>query len=98
MPMNRRPLVAIAVAGATAALIGGATIIPSAPVCAAGAQASYSQDVLPIFKGWCNDCHRPGGQGFEKSGLDLTTYDGLMKGTKYGAMIVAGDPDASNLM
>jgi hypothetical protein len=43
-------------------------------------------------------CHAPGQDGYEKSGFDLTSYDGLMKGTKHGAMIVPGDPLTSNLM
>ena len=43
-------------------------------------------------------CHQPGGAGYEKSGLDLTTYEGLMKGTKFGAMVIARDPESSNLM
>jgi hypothetical protein len=59
---------------------------------------SFREDVFPIFKGRCIDCHRPGGQGYEASGLDLTTYEGLMKGTKHGPMVIAGDPDSSNLM
>jgi mono/diheme cytochrome c family protein len=59
---------------------------------------SFAEDVFPIFKGRCNDCHRPGGPGYEISGLDLTTYDGLMKGTHHGPMVIPGDPDSSNLM
>ena len=59
---------------------------------------SFSEDVFPIFKGRCIDCHRPGGAGYEASGLDLTTYEGLMKGTKFGKMVIPGDPDTSNLM
>jgi hypothetical protein len=59
---------------------------------------SFSEDVFPIFKGRCLDCHHPGGAGYEASGLDLTTYEGLMKGTKFGKMVVPGDPDTSNLM
>ena len=59
---------------------------------------SFAEDVFPIFKGRCVDCHHPGGQGYEASGLDLTTYEGVMKGTKHGAMVVPGDPDSSNLM
>ena len=39
-----------------------------------------------------------GGAGLEKSGLDLTTYEGVMKGTKFGKMVIAGDPESSNLM
>jgi hypothetical protein len=42
--------------------------------------------------------HQPGGAGYEKSGLDLTTYEGLMKGTKFGAMVIPRDPEGSNLM
>jgi hypothetical protein len=59
---------------------------------------SFAEDVFPIFKGRCVDCHRSGGQGYEASGLDLSTYEGLMKGTKHGPMVIAGDPDSSNLM
>jgi mono/diheme cytochrome c family protein len=59
---------------------------------------SFSEDVFPIFKGRCVDCHHPGGAGYEASGLDLTTYEGLMKGTKFGKMVIPGDPDTSNLM
>jgi mono/diheme cytochrome c family protein len=59
---------------------------------------SFAEDVFPIFKGRCVDCHRAGGEGYEKSGLDLTTYEGLMKGTKHGPMVIAGNPDSSNLM
>ena len=59
---------------------------------------SFAEDVFPIFKGRCIDCHRASAEGYEKSGLDLTTYEGLMKGTKHGPMVIAGDPDSSNLM
>ena len=34
---------------------------------------SFREDVFPIFKGRCVECHQPGGQGYETSGLDLTT-------------------------
>ncbi|MDO8533586.1 MAG: c-type cytochrome domain-containing protein [Xanthobacteraceae bacterium] len=59
---------------------------------------SFAEDVFPIFKGRCLDCHQPGGKGYEASGLDLRTYEGLMKGTKFGPMVVPRDPDTSNLM
>jgi hypothetical protein len=59
---------------------------------------TFHEDVFPIFKGRCIDCHRPGGPGYETSGLDLSTYEGLMKGTKHGSMVIPGDPDSSNLM
>jgi hypothetical protein len=59
---------------------------------------TFHEDVFPIFKGRCIDCHRPGGAGYEASGLDLTTYEGLMKGTEHGPMVIPRDPDSSNLM
>lgn len=59
---------------------------------------SFKEDVLPIFKGRCAECHSPGGKGFEASGLDLQNYAGLMKGTKFGPMIIPGDAQASSLM
>ncbi|MCR4283367.1 MAG: hypothetical protein NUV72_10120, partial [Bauldia sp.] len=65
---------------------------------AAQVQMSFSEDILPIFKGRCISCHQPGGAGYEKSGLDLRTFEGLMKGTKYGPMVIPGDPDISNLI
>jgi mono/diheme cytochrome c family protein len=59
---------------------------------------SFAEDVFPIFKGRCVECHQPGGKGYETSGLDLRTHEGLMKGTKFGPMVVAGNPDVSNLI
>jgi hypothetical protein len=61
-------------------------------------QMSFSEEIAPIFRGYCVSCHQPGGEGYKTSGLDLTSYDGLMKGTKFGPMVVPGKPDLSNLM
>jgi hypothetical protein len=52
------------------------------------AQVSFSEDVSPIIELRCLECHQPGAQGYEKSGLDLRTYEGLMKGTKHGPIVV----------
>lgn len=71
--------------------------LPAQEVCAAE-QLSYKEDVAPILLGRCLSCHTPGGQGTQASGLDLSTYAGLMKGTKFGPMVVPGSPDTSNLM
>ena len=95
--MKRRNLTAAAiVVGATCLMIVDVAT-PSAQLCAAEPQ-SFSEDLLPILKGRCVSCHQPGGTGYEKSGLDLTTYEGLMKGTKFGAMVAPRDPEGSNLM
>ena len=80
--------------------VGGVMVLTGHPnpVCAARHEVSFKEDVFPIFKGRCIDCHQPGGQGYEKSGLDLRTYEGLMKGAKHGPMINPGDPYTSNLV
>jgi hypothetical protein len=70
---------------------------PARKACAAE-PISFAEDVFPIFKGRCVGCHQPGAEGYDKSGLDLTSYEGLMKGTKFGPMVIPRDPDGSNLM
>jgi mono/diheme cytochrome c family protein len=65
---------------------------------AAEPTASFKEDVQPILVGRCVSCHSPNGEGYQASGLDLTSYKGIMAGTKFGPMIVPGDPDSSNLM
>ena len=87
-------------AGALAAVAAGAVFVgafSSSEVCAAE-KTSFAEEVFPIFKARCTSCHEPGGAGFEKSGLDLSTYDGVIKGTKFGKMVIPGDPESSNLM
>lgn len=54
-------------------------------------EISYKKDVQPIIHDYCLNCHEPGGKGYEKSGLNMTTYQSLMKGTKFGAVIKPGD-------
>lgn len=75
-----------------------AVLAPIRQACAQQAQMSYAEDIAPIFRGWCVSCHQPGGQGYNASGLDLTSYEGLMKGTKFGPMVIPGQPDSSNLI
>ena len=64
----------------------------------AGKKISFSNDVLPILKSRCHECHLPGGQGFEASGLNMASYETLMKGTKFGPVIKPGDSVSSTLM
>jgi mono/diheme cytochrome c family protein len=95
MKKRKSRLIAIALGAAGMIILGLAA--PSAQLCAAEPQ-SFAEDILPIFKGRCVSCHQAGAEGYEKSGLDLTTYEGLMKGTKFGAMVAPRDPDGSNLV
>lgn len=79
-------------------VIAAAAFTLAAPALAKEPPVSFAEDIKPIIDTRCTLCHQPGSEGTEKSGLDLTTYAGLMKGTKHGAMVVAGDPDTSNFM
>jgi mono/diheme cytochrome c family protein len=107
--MKRQPLLfAAAAALAVAAAAGMQITTSSTAYCAPQAsqpkqqtsqtKKSFREDVMPIFKGRCEGCHQPGGEGTQKSGLDLTSYAGVMKGTKFGPMVIPGDPESSNLM
>ena len=80
------------------AIAGSPAVMPVTKACAAKAEVSYAEDIAPIFKGWCVSCHQPSGEGAKASGLDLTTYEGVMKGTKFGPMVIPGKPDESNLI
>lgn len=91
----------LATALSALALVGASTALPLSQACAAPPQqqpVSFAEDILPLLKWRCSSCHQPGGEGYEKSGFDLTTYKGVMKGTKFGPMVVPGDPEMSNLM
>ena len=59
---------------------------------------TFSGDVMPVIQEKCAECHKPDGDGTKASGLDMSTYDALMKGTKFGAVIVPGEPDRSSLL
>jgi hypothetical protein len=66
--------------------------------CSAGtATVSFSNDVKPLLDKYCTECHLPGGDGAEASGFVTQTYDSVMKGTKFGPVVVAEDPLSSSL-
>ena len=60
-------------------------------------EISYVADVQPIIKQYCLECHAEGGEGQIKSGLALSSYDSLMKGTKFGSIDKPGDSLSSVL-
>ncbi len=82
-------------------LVGVGGQSPIGVACAAQPQpprVSFSEDVLPLLKFKCGSCHLPDGEGYIKSGFDVSSYQSVMKGTKFGPMVVPGDPETSNLM
>ena len=66
--------------------------------CGGDPTVSYSRDVKPILDQHCLECHQAGGEGLVTSGLNMMTYEDLMKGTRAGPMIIAGDAEGSNLL
>ena len=59
---------------------------------------SYSKQVIPILQNHCLECHVPNTPGQQASGLDMSTHQSLMKGTKFGPVIKAGDSLSSTLV
>lgn len=78
--------------------MAAAALAAATPAIAKEEPVSFTEDVQPILQQRCTMCHQTGAEGFEKSGFDLTSYAGLMKGTKHGTMVVPGDPVTSNLL
>ncbi|HEY6024666.1 MAG TPA: c-type cytochrome domain-containing protein [Pseudolabrys sp.] len=96
--MKRRPLLFMSVVALGVGIVASVGVMSAQNACAAEEIISFKEDILPLFKWRCASCHEPGGAGYEKSALDLTSYAGVMKGTKFGAMVIPRDPQSSNLM
>jgi hypothetical protein len=96
--MKNSKLTVVCIVAAGISVTAVTALMPVRNACAQRAQMSFQEDVAPIFKGWCVACHQPGGQGFQASGVDLTSYEGLMKGTKFGPVVIPKDPDGSTLI
>jgi hypothetical protein len=96
--MKKSAVVVASFAAGSLSLAGATLLSPIHQACAQHNRMSFAEDIAPIFKGWCVSCHQPGGEGYNASGLDLTSYDGVMKGTKFGPMVIPGHPDESNLI
>jgi hypothetical protein len=69
-------------------LLGGSRVL------ADGKNPTYADDVAPVFKQHCVNCH---GADKQKGDLSLATYAELQKGGSSGAVVVPGNPDKSRL-
>ena len=65
---RKRVLLAAATVMAVGAICATAIISTSSKLCAAQEKTSFSEDVMPIFRGRCVGCHQAGGEGYEKAG------------------------------
>ena len=59
---------------------------------------SFKNDVVPILQERCISCHAPGSPGCIVSGFSVATYQSLMKGTKFGPVVIPGSTLDSNLL
>jgi len=79
------------------AVVVATLALAAQPGRAAEEVVSFKLDVMPLLESRCVACHGPGGEGFTASGLDLTSHEGLMKGTRHGPIVIPGEPLTSNL-
>ncbi len=76
--------------------LGGAALIAGLAGCGQEA-VSYTADVRPILAHSCGNCHNRTGEGLQASGFSVATYDDVMKGTRFGTVIIPGSSESSNL-
>lgn len=74
-------------ASATESATGGAT----APAPPANDKLTFVQDIQPLMQGKCATCH--GAMG----GLDLTSFENMMRGGASGPAVTPKDPDKSSI-
>jgi hypothetical protein len=60
-------------------------------------QVSFADDVQPILTESCIACHDKSAEGYATSGFSLGDYQGVMKGTNFGTVVVAGSSYSSSL-
>lgn len=61
-------------------------------------EVSFKNDIQPILTENCLSCHTQDGPGMAKSGLEMTSYQTLITGTRYGPVIAPGDSSASTIV
>mgnify|MGYP001822493516 FL=1 len=66
--------------------------------CTSTQQISYQRDIHPIIESKCIGCHTPPyGDGYRKTGLDMSSYKSILEGSIYGPVIMPGNSKMSPL-
>jgi hypothetical protein len=60
-------------------------------------QISFAGDVQPIFLANCVVCHDQVAEGVAASGFSMVDYDSIMKGTKFGPVVIPNSSISSTL-
>ncbi len=90
--MTHRPCQPVLVLVATISLIGLATM--SRAENAPKEKVTFQDQVLPIFRSSCVNCHNPDAK---KAGLDVTSVQAILAGGSDGKVATPGDADGSLL-
>lgn len=60
-------------------------------------EISFAADVKPVLDHNCIQCHSAAGEGEMASGFAVDGYDSVIKGTKFGQVVVPGSAMSSAL-
>ena len=75
-------------------LILAAGLVSSVSWAQENEKLTYDDHIRPLLENKCFSCHNP---DKKKGGLEMTSYSGLMNGGSGGAVVDAGNPQASRL-
>jgi len=78
-------------------VVNVAAVALCAGLCGCERQVSFAEDIQPIFLENCVECHDQAGEGILASGFSVNNYDSVMKGTKFGPVVVPGSSVSSAL-
>lgn len=62
-----------------------------------GGEVSFANDVQPILEASCAECHSNTGEGAVASDFSVVDYASVMKGTRFGPVVVPGSSISSTL-
>lgn len=60
-------------------------------------EVSFAANVQPILNERCLECHNNGGEGAAASDYSVVDYASVMKGTRFGPVVVPGSSISSSL-
>ena len=75
-------------------LVLAAGLVSTASWAQENEKLTYDDHIRPLLENKCFSCHNP---DKKKGGLEMTSYSGLMNGGSGGAVVDAGNPQASRL-
>ena len=61
-------------------------------------RVSFTHNVRPVLAQNCALCHSPGGIGYAMTGFSVQSYVTLMKGSKFGPLVIPGSSRQSDLI